>query len=159
MNTQPALKFRDTLQEVQRRFSFLFRRGFRIVSAMFVDMNNEQLQVILISHDCIVNICCDGSQMELGLSTHDLYDTVGFLDISQLITLIQGKNQFGAAQSFQGTVQLMENHMDEILLKLIQIQRCVKANENGQLLQGNCPFFYQPDELFPDFTIDHITVI
>jgi len=159
MNTQLALKFCNILKEVREQFSFLFRRGFRIVSAIFLDEQNEHLQVILLSHNCIINMRCDGNQMELGLSTSDLYDTVGFFDIRQLINLPDDKKQAHAVHSFERTVQLMEHHMDEILLRLTQLENCKAASENGQLLQGNCPFFISPATLFAHFAVNHVAVI
>jgi len=159
MDSQPALKFNRILNEVRGRFSFLFHRGFRIISAIYVDDKNECLQVMLLSQDYLINILCDGSQIDLGLSTLDLYDTVGFLDIRQMINLIQGRQRVNPLQNFEKTAQLMERYMDEILLRLTQIQCCEAANENGLLPWSNSPFFISTGRLFAYFTIDHITVI
>lgn len=158
MNSQPALKFNKILNDVRGHFSFLFRRGFRIISAIYVDDKNECLQVMLLSQDCLINILCDGSQMDLGLSTLDLYNTVGFFDIRQMITLIQDRQQVNPVQKFEKTAQLMERYMDEILLQLMQIQCCEAANENGPLLR-NGPFFISVGRLFTHFPIDHIAII
>jgi len=147
MNTQPDLKFLNILDNVRRHFDFLLKRGFRIASAIYVGDRNEHLQIILFSQDCIINICCDDRQMDLGLSTLGLYESIGFFDVHHLITLIQGKEQVIAMPGFAETAQLMEQYMDEILLRLMQIQCYVEENENGQLPWSNCPFLLSAESV------------
>ena len=130
MKKQPDLEFQKFLGMIRSHFDFLFQRGYRIVSAMFTDPANQDWNVILAGEDTLIQIRYRNEKVNLALSSEKLFDTVGMLDLYDLVGHIRGeKNLLEASppllpderEQVRKSAQLLENHMEEILTFLQKI--------------------------------------
>ncbi|RPJ28111.1 MAG: hypothetical protein EHM33_05610 [Chloroflexi bacterium] len=124
MESSPDLKFLRILENIRYHFDFLFRRGFHIVSVLFVDQNYENWQVSMMTDDYLIKIYSCMGKVNLALSTLQLYNDVGLFELNDLIYFINGNENFSdppeeapinETQSFQRIARLLEKYVDDIL--------------------------------------------
>lgn len=118
MKNKPEIKFISLLENIRHRFAFLFRRGFQIVSIIFLDENYEDWQVTLATEDCIIKIYSYLGRVDLALSIPQLYNAVGLLELGDLVSAPAQELLVKETPDLLGTAQLLEKYIDEILGKI-----------------------------------------
>jgi hypothetical protein len=127
MESRPDLKLLRILENFRHHFAFLFRRGFHIVSVIFIDQNYENWQIMMMTDNCIIKIYSYMGKVELALSIPQLYDVVGLFEVNDLIYGVDGTVDFSdpaeeppmnEVQSLRRIAQLLDKHIDDILEKI-----------------------------------------
>jgi hypothetical protein len=153
MEFQPDLSFLRLVENIRHHFAFLFRRGFQIVSVIFVDENYEDWQVTIATDDCIIKIYSYMGKVDLALSIPQLYHVIGLLELSDLIHGVNGDEDFSApaqdppmneAASLLRIAQLLEKYIDNILENIKKMLDLLSINDHptppsklGQIFQYN----------------------
>lgn len=124
MNIHPDLRVRRVVETIRHHFAFLFGRGFQFGSIIFVDQSYEDWQVTIASDHCIIKIYSVREKVDVAFSIPQLYNTIGLLELNDLIYGIEGEEDFSiSAQdpardegaSLLRTAQLLEKYIDTIL--------------------------------------------
>ena len=127
MKSRSDLKLLGLLEDINLHFAFLFRRGFQIVSVIFVDQNYDDWQVTLATENCIIKIYSNMGTVGLALNIPQLYDVVGLLELGDLIYGVNDNGYLSApapeppvneTPDLLRTAQLLEKHIDDILEKI-----------------------------------------
>jgi len=127
MKNLSDLKLLGLLEDIELHFAFLFRRGFQIVSVIFVDQNYEDWQVTMATENCIIKIYSNIGIIGLALNIPQLYEAVGLLELGDLIYGVSGNGDLSATgpeppmnepPDLPRTGQLLEKHIDDILEKI-----------------------------------------
>jgi len=147
MTNRPDQKLRRIHEHIRFYFDFLYRRGFQIVSAMFIDQNNESWQVILLAQECLVKIYSNKGDITLTVSTLQSESEINLRDLVNVLHQANGGNDFfyrideshaSEMQRLKRSAGLLENYIDGIL---IQIQRnnllTIHRLLSNQMLQQN----------------------
>ena len=152
MEIQPELRFRKLSKTIRHHFAFLFRRGFQLVSMIFVDHDYEDWQVTIATDNCIIKIYSDRGKVDLALGIPPLYNTIGLLELSDLIYAINEEEDFSiSAQdppineeaSLRRIAQLLEKYIDNILerigkmLALLTDDHPTPSSKLAQMFQYN----------------------
>jgi hypothetical protein len=127
MDNQPELRFLRVVENISHHFAFLFGRGFQLVSVLFVDETYEDWQVTIATDECIIKIYRDSGKVDLILSIPQLYEAIGQLELSDLISGICEEEDFSTsaqasaldeAASLLRIAQLLEKYIDPVLEKI-----------------------------------------
>lgn len=149
MEKQPDLEFQRILENIRSHFDFLFQRDYRIVSLIFTDPGNQNWVVVLTSENCLIKIHCRNRKIRLGLSSVQLFSQMGLFDLHELIHLTckevvpqtPEKKLPDESEQLRTTAELLEQHMDEILMLFHRIYLGISFNRAGQLFKDNSPVF------------------
>ena len=152
----PDRKFRWIHETVIVHFDFLFQQGFQVISVLFTDRGVEDWQVMMLLNDCFIRLYCDSGKVNLGISTTQLFDQVGFLDLSTLfqctfdydptydMTELKKKNE---GQQIEEIALLFEKHFGDIFAKFDMLSNLIFDGtwvtldaKNGRLSKDNLPF-------------------
>jgi len=127
MEIRPDQKLRRIHEHIRFYFDFLFRRGFNIVSMMFIDENNESWQVMLQAQNCLVKIHSDKGKVNLTLSTQQSKNEINLFDLVDVIQHMNGGVEFfhlvnetelDEMQRLKRTAWLLEKYIDDILVQI-----------------------------------------
>jgi len=152
MESKSTLNVRNAIANVKRHFDFLFRRGFRIASVLFVDPGNEQWLIVLTAENHLIQFVGHEDTVSLALSSQELYTEFGFIELHELIYLLEreGKGNSGHIpqpfpldefREFTIMAKLLETHMDDIWLLIDRIYRVVSNSKARAIDLNNCPGF------------------
>ena len=148
MESKSTLNVRNAIANVKRHFDFLFRRGFRIASVLFVDPGNEQWLIVLTAKNHLIQFVGHEDRVSLALSSQELYTEFGFIELHELIYLLEREgNSYHIPQPFpldefrEFTImaKLLETHMDDIWLLIDRIYRVVSNSKARAIDLNNCP--------------------
>jgi len=148
MESKSTLNVRNAIANVRRHFDFLFRRGFRIASVLFVDPGNEQWLIVLTAENHLIQFVGHEDTVSLALSSQELYTEFGFIELHELIYLLEREgNSYHIPQPFpldefrEFTImaKLLETHMDDIWLLIDRIYRVVSNSKARAIDLNNCP--------------------
>jgi len=106
MENNPDLRFLDIHKDIREHFDFLFKRGFRITAAVFIDNSTENWVVTMLDDDWFVKIHCEQGHINLGVTNLKVIDEAGFLDLNATLALI-GK---GDDEIYNVKTKLMNEH-------------------------------------------------
>ena len=150
MESKPDLKL---LENINHYFDFLFRRGFHLVSMIFIDQEYENWQVTMMTDDCIIKIYRYRGKLDLALSTLQLYKVAGLFALDELIDWVNGnKDLFDPAeeisvsgtQGFERLAWRLEKHIDNILIRMRKVpvlpsidHPIMTSNNPGQTFHNN----------------------
>ena len=135
MKNAPEHEFRRIQEEIKRHFNFLFERGFRIVSVIFIDPQIEFWEITMLSKDSLIKIYNDDKgEIMLAISTLRLYANVGFFDLHEL-AYFSGKVKKAPRrdtknflkteeQQFERLSNLLKTHIDDVIVWLDQTYDC-----------------------------------
>lgn len=127
MGKHSDLRFLGLLETIQSYFAFLLRRGFQITSVIFIDEEYEDWQITLETDKCILKIYRNTGKVDLALIIPQLYDTVGLLELGDLISGIdRDENLLVPKQNYPiheapdllRIAHLLEKYIDDILEKI-----------------------------------------
>lgn len=137
MEDQPDIKFRRILADIRTHLDFLFKRGFSIAAAMFIDRDNRNWQVLMTENDRLITILCAGGKVSLGLGTlqpdHeaeiiDLVTAIRLFDSTMRIFHDRGPDTPGETESLQKLAWVLENSFDDLFP---QIEKSMLAPPNN----------------------------
>jgi len=152
MESKSTLNFGNAIANVKRHFDFLFRRGFRIASVLFVDPGNEQWLIVLTAENHLIQFVGHEDTVSLALSSQELYTEFGFIELHDLIYLLEreGKSSYipkpapvDEFREFTIMAELLETHLDDIWLLMDRIYRVVSKSKVRAIDLNNCPDFYR----------------
>ena len=133
------------LERINRDFDFLFRRGFRITSILFAGQRDEQWQILLTEGNYLVQFHGCEDRIDLSLSSPALQDEVGYLELSDLIDLVEnegaGSSTPDAFHDSGRMAGLLRKHIDEILILMDRMQHVISMIKARTVVQINCPGF------------------
>ena len=153
----PDHKFRWIHEIIDAHFDLLLKRGFCIVSVMFTDQGMDDWQVMMLLDDCFVRLRCKRVMISLSLSTMQLLDQVGFLDLNILLQPVikwdgfskgYGTGWEGEEQQIEAIARLFGKYYNDIFLQLDLLSALIpdrlflisKPDRNGRLSLDNRPF-------------------
>ena len=152
MDNRPDLRFNNIHKNIRIYFDFLLKRGFRIVSAMFVGKGSDSWLVTMLAGDQFIKIHCLQGKVNVGITTSQLVDRIGFLDLEILLEHMgkgEGMSQKTVTlppdeqQQLEDMALLLREHFDEITTLFDSVNsnilNRVFSNANGQLSMDNCP--------------------
>lgn len=110
----------------------------------------------MIADACLIQIYSSMGKVHVALSTLQPYNDVGLFELTDLIYLIKGDENFSdlqgespmnETQRFQKIAWLLEKYLDEVLSEIGKIPILpptdnpsrTSLNEAGQLSEDNCP--------------------
>lgn len=150
MESKSTLNVRNAIANVRRHFDFLFRRGFRIASVLFVDPGNEQWLIVLTAENHLIQFVGHEDRVSLALSSQELYTEFGFIELHELIYLLEREGNsdhipqpfpLDEFREFTTMAKLLETHMDDIWLLIDRIYRVVSNSKARAIDLNNCPGF------------------
>ena len=148
MESKSTLNVRNAIANVRRHFDFLFRRGFRIASVLFVDPGNEQWLIVLTAENHLIQFVGHEDTVSLALSSQELYTEFGFIELHELIYLLEREGNsprrpmpppVDEFREFTIMAKLLETHMDDIWLLIDRIYRVVSNSKARAIDLNNCP--------------------
>ena len=152
MDNRPDLRFNKIHENIRIHFDFLLKRGFRIVSAMFVGKGADSWLVTMSKGDQFIKIHCLQGKVNIGITSSQLGDKIGFLDLDILLEYLGKGGGIShqtltihpeEQQQLESMALLLREHLDEIITLFdgvnSNILNRVLSNANGQLSMDNCP--------------------
>lgn len=158
MITCPDYKFRWIRDMVDTHFDFLLQQGFRVISVVYTTQGMEDWQVVLLSEDRFIRVCCDRGMITLGLSSVQLlHNQIGFFDLGTMLELslrwdeaytvfhTEWKNE---RQQIKDLARLFRKYFSDIFRQfdtfssfiLDRLWLISEPNQNGKLSRDNFPF-------------------
>lgn len=158
MSVYPDHKFHWIRDTVNTYFDFLLRQGFRIISVVFTTQGMEDWQVVMLSDDRFIRVCCDHGKIALELSSMQLLNhQVGFFDLGTMLELsmrwdetytifdAEGKNE---KRQIEELACLFKKHFAKIIQQFDALSSFIldrlwlisEPNQNGRLSKNNLPF-------------------
>jgi hypothetical protein len=138
MESQSDLKFLRLLENIRHHFAFLFKRGFQLVSIIFVDQNCENWQVTMATDNCIIKVYSYMGKVDLALRIPQLHGFVGLLELSDFVYGNNVNEDFSGpaeepptneTQSIQRIAQLLDKYIDDILEKIQKMLNLLSFND------------------------------
>ena len=156
MENNPGIKFLNIHKDIKEHFDFLFKQGFRIAAAVFVDNSTKNWVVTLLNDDWFVKLYCEYGHVDLGLTNLQVVDEAGFLDLSMLLESIEkdgGESYYtdekymNEQEQIKSIAQLFRRYFNELITQFDDLNPTVPNqgisypayNIYGQLSIGNCP--------------------
>ena len=150
MESKSTLNVRNAIANVKSHFDFLFRRGFRIASVLFVDPGNEEWLVVLSGGNYLIQLVGHEDRVSLALSSQELCTEFGFIELHELIYLLEREGNSSHIsmplptdefREFTTMAELLETYMDDIWLLIDRIYRVVSKSKARAIDLNNCPGF------------------
>lgn len=144
MKEQADIEFQQVLEKIKSHFDFLFQRGYNITSALFTDEQNKHWNVILAGDNCIIKIHNRNRTLHLELCSVKLFNHTGLFDLHELVHLMNHKDDlpprnvpsFDDTEQFTVAAQILEEHLDEILILFEKIHTGIAFSRAGELLNS-----------------------
>ncbi len=138
------------LERIEMHFDFLFRRGFRVTSALFVGARDEQWQIRLTAGHYLIQLQGHEERVSLALNNLELWDEASFLGLHELISLIEQQGNSSllfdtpllqGSDDFTTIAGLLEEHVDKILVLMDTIHHKGSFDKARASDLNTCPGF------------------
>ncbi len=141
----------QVLENIRCQFDFLFQRGFRIVSVLFVGARNEQWQILLTEGNYLIQLLGHEERVDLALNNLEWCDDVGLFELHDLMGLMEregtGPPLPEAAPPFAlndltRMAAFLEKHLDDMLMLIDRIHHVISISKKVRAIDlNNCPDF------------------
>lgn len=160
MENTPDLKFLSIHKDIREHFGFLFKRGFRITAAVFIDHSAESWVVTLLNDDWFIKLYCEQGQVNLGFTNQQAVDDVGFLDLNDALEFMgKGVDEYYGTETkymneqdqVKTIAHLFRRYFNELITQFDDLNPTIlgkavtgsKHSKNGRLFMDNRPFSFQ----------------
>ena len=155
MENRPDLIFLNIHKSIKENFDFLFERGFRITGAMFTGKGTENWVVTMLVDDWFIRVHSSRGRVTLGLTTLQLVNEIGFLDLGTMLQFIGEEDDklyitkaetMNEQQQLKSIAQLFKRYFNELIIQFDnQIDQTYSTSinsVNGLISMYISPFYF-----------------
>lgn len=137
MESKSLLNARTTIAEIRSHFDFVFQRGFKMTSVLFLDQENEKWQVMLTTGEYLIRLQGYRESVSMAFSSAELYPDFGCIELHDLIWLSEQEGNAShmseappsaTSDTFAGIAPWLEVHIDDVCTLLEKIRLMVSKN-------------------------------